>query len=340
MIATQESVVMLDPVPQAAGVQSNAPFFILGSPRSGTTLLVQILNRHSRLFIPPETEFFYLLNRYGLLNRPFGAMRALRFIDAYLASRPASMLGLPELPGLRQRLLENASSYREVFIRLMDILNEPSGKPRWGEKTPHHLHVGEAILAEFPQAPVLAVLRDGRAVTRSRLQKTNWEQNLFGAAKLWRNDSQRLRRLLRNHGERILIVRYEDLVRDPKPVIAQVCEFIGETFEPRMLESVESIEPRFQAYYGQSWMAKSKGAIDPSRMEAWRTAFSRRELSLINHVQRSELRHWGYPLDQDASGGWRLLLVREQFRHLLHRVKRKIALLSSIHVLSVSRRST
>lgn len=305
------------------------PFFIVGSPRSGTTLLVQILNRHARLFVPPETEFFYLLDRYGFARRPFGTEQAGRFLDLYLASRPASMLGLGSLPDLRTRLLSGALSYKEIFTRLMSLLAEPTGKPRWGEKTPHHLHTADAILEGFPEAQMIALVRDGRAVTRSRLQKKNWEQNLFGAASLWRRDSLRLRRLMQRHPGRVLLLRYEDLVADPALAVTRVCEALGEAFEPAMLDPVDVVEPRFDAYYRQSWMAKSTGAIDPSRTESWRDAFSPKELSVIEHIQARELAFWGYPVERSPVSGWRWLLMREQLRHQAYRIKRRISLIAS-----------
>ncbi|MBK1717506.1 sulfotransferase family protein [Thiocystis violacea] len=330
---------MLDSPRHAMPAQSNEPFFLIGSPRSGTTLLVQILNRHSRLFIPPETDFFYYLNLYGFLKRPFREIWATRFLDLYVATRSASMLGLSSIPGLKPRLLENVSSYQEMFVRLMVILNEPSGKPRWGEKTPHHLHAADMIMALFPNAPMIAIVRDGRAVTRSRLQKQNWEQNLFGAALIWRKDSRRLMRLMRDHDERILVIRYEDLVSSPKVVISRVCAFLGEEFQPGMMDSANEVETRFEAYYRQSWMAKSKDAIDPSRTEAWRATFSDRELSLIHHVQQEDLRYWGYEVEGEVSGGdWRWLLLREQLRHGLYRVKRRLAIFSKTHAIGFSRK--
>lgn len=311
---------------KAVCVCTEEPFFVIGSPRSGTTLMVQILSRHSRLFIPPETEFFYLLSLYGLIDRPFRIPQATRFLDFYLASRPAVMLGLDQIQGLRERLLAGASSYEGMFVRLMAVLGEPSEKARWGEKTPHHLHAAEAILTLFPAAPMIALVRDGRAVTRSRLQKQNWEQNIFGAAKLWERDSRRLRRLLRCHEKRILVVRYEELVNAPRAAIERVCQWLGESFEPQMLDPVAEVEPRFEAYYRQSWMEKATGAIDPSRIEAWRAAFSAQELALINHVQAKELRFWGYPVESARSPGWWALLVREQIRHFGFRIKRKLSL--------------
>ncbi|NEV64897.1 sulfotransferase family protein [Thiorhodococcus minor] len=317
----------LRPAPSAS--MPEVPFFIVGSPRSGTTLLVQILNRHSRLFVPPETEFFYLLDRYGFAGRPFGAKQAERFLDLYLASRPVSMLGLGGLAELRARLLMGALSYRDVFTRLMGLLAEPTGKPRWGEKTPHHLHTADAILDDFPEAHMIALVRDGRAVTRSRLQKQNWEQNLFGAASLWRRDSLRLRRLMQRHPGRLVLLRYEDLVADPALAVRRVCEAIGEVFEPRMLDPVDAVEPRFGAYYSQSWMAKSTGAIDPSRTQTWRDAFSPKELSVIEHIQAPELIFWGYPVERSPVSGWRALLMREQLLHQAYRIKRRLSLMAS-----------
>lgn len=327
---------MSDVLSNAAAGKTNEAFFVVGSPRSGTTLLERILNRHSRLFVPPETEFFHLLKRHGLLGKAYLDREAAQFLDVYLDSRPAKMLGLREdAKSLKQRLLENSSSYKDLFITLMETLREPSQRPRWGEKTPHHLRTGDAILNLFPTAKMIAVLRDGRAVTRSRLMKPGWEKNHLVAARVWQNDSQRLVELLNSdHAQRILVVRYEELVGRASDVVPRVCGFLGETFEPQMLDPNASEETRFGSYYEQSWMAKADRAIDPATMDAWRSAFTDRELALINHLQGDGLRHWGYSVDQlTHKRGWRVLLIKEQLRHAIYRVQRRIAdsRLSNVH---------
>ena len=318
---------MINAQPQAVPELSDQPFFIIGSPRSGTTLLERILNRHSRLFIPPETEFFYRLMLQGLLGKPFDAGQASRFLDSYLECRPATLLGLARTPELKRRLLEDADDYGTLFLRLMDVLRGSCQKPRCGEKTPHHLQSATTILELFPKASMIAMVRDERAVTRNRLQKPGWEDNLFSAARLWKRDSEKLVKLLQSHGDRcILVVRYEELVTDTSRVVGQVCEFLGEAFQPEMLNPEADEGSRFDNYYQQSWMAKASRPIDAKSVDAWRSAFLPKELALINHLQGPNLRYWGYPVEtQGATGGWRMLLLKERLRHAVYRVKRKLA---------------
>ena len=317
---------MTNTQPQTVPEPSDELFFIIGSPRSGTTLLERILNRHSRVFIPPETEFFYRLMLQGLLGKPFDAGQASRFLDSYLECRPATMLGLTKTPELKRRLLEDADDYGTLFLRLMDVLRGPSQKPRYGEKTPHHLQSATAILELFPKACMIAMVRDGRAVTRSRLQKPGWEDNLYAAARIWKRDSERLVKLMQRHGDRrILVVRYEELIADASRVVGQVCEFLGEAFQSEMLDPAADEGSRFSDYYQQSWMAKASEHINAKSVDAWRSAFLPKELALINHLQGPNLRYWGYPVEtQGAVGGWRMLLLKERLRHAIYRVKRTL----------------
>ncbi len=265
--------------------------------------------------------------RQGLLGKPFEAGQASCFLDSYLECRPATLLDLTRTPDLKRRLLEGTDDYGTLFLRLVDVLRGQCQKTHWGEKTPHHLWIAPAILELFPRASMIAMVRDGRAVIRSMLQKPGWEDNLFFAARSWKRDSEQLVKLLESHGERrILVVRYEELVADGNRVVGQVCEFLGETFQPEMLNPAADEGSRFGDYYRQSWMAKASRPLDAKSVDAWRSTFSPKELALINHLQGPNLRYWGYPVeDQGNASGWRTLLLKERLRHAIYRVKRKLA---------------
>ena len=103
---------------------TDAPFFIVGSPRSGTTLLEQLVNRHSRLYIPPETAFFHLLSRHGQLVSETAGERIASFVQTYLHSSAAEMLNLGHDATVQKELLENARCYADVFYNLLKLLKK------------------------------------------------------------------------------------------------------------------------------------------------------------------------------------------------------------------------
>lgn len=302
------------------------PFFIVGSPRSGTTLLERLLSRHSQIFVSPETEFFFVLQQRGYLNEPFSRQRLREFLPGYLERRPAQLIGLADIERLEETLLDDdPQSYADVFRSLLALIAGPEGARVRGEKTPHHLRCLDYILDAFPRSPIIAMVRDGRAVVRSRLEHPRWEHNLLDASRRWAGDARILRRVLRTEERwRLLPVSYERLVTDPEAVLVEACAFLGERFETTMLEPEPDQPARFEAYYGQPWMSRSVRGIDPSRADSWRGEYTPAALAVVEHEIGGELKALGYARLADPDTHWRGLWAREWLRHQGFRVRRRV----------------
>ncbi len=300
------------------------PFFIIGSPRSGTTLLERMLNRNSKIFVPPETAFFFRLYAKGYSDKVFSLKVAEKFLDHYLESRPAQLLGL-SVSEHKQRLLQSADSFSGIFRNLMSVLSEGHNSKLVGEKTPHHLKCIDYILSSYPKAPVIAMVRDGRAVISSRVRHPNWSNSLLTAAWRWREDAIALQRLINSDkSEQILVVRYENLVSDPNAEIEAICKHLGVEFEPAMTAVNHNENAAFQKYYEQDWMSKSTRDIDQSRINAWREDFTKREISFIENEIASELSGLGYDLLGHSSDSLGALKAKEIVKHVSWKFRQKM----------------
>src|SRR6202000_521244 len=146
---------------------NDSPFFIVGSGRSGTTLLRLILCGHSRLHIPPETWYIlYMVKELpvaGLLT-PTQIERAITLmVDSY---RWPDMSMTPH--ELRQEV------QRLPRPRLVDIINivyhrhlRASGKQRFGDNTPIYFKIVSQLIDLYPDAKFIHLIRDGRDVAIS-----------------------------------------------------------------------------------------------------------------------------------------------------------------------------
>ncbi len=104
------------------------------------------------------------------------------------------------------------------------------GKHRWVEKTPMHVQVIDRIFERFPNARIIFVVRDGRdAVVSMRKRYGNYERGL----KRWLDDNRDGLKWIND--DRVMMLKYEDLVRNYEEFMPRVCEFIGEEFEEDML---------------------------------------------------------------------------------------------------------
>ena len=287
----------------------NAPApFVVGMNRSGTTLLRMMLDAHPELVIPPETHFVPDLIKATRKRgaKPADALEAMRshrewqdfgFSDAEAL---AWLEALPKLePGPAVRAFYEAYAAR-------------AGKPRWGEKTPRYVLKMPLIARHLPEARFVHVIRDGRDVALSVLDRTVREDvDAAEVARRWRRkieraweDSPKL--------DHYLEVRYEDLVADSRPVLETVCRFIELDFDPAMLdyhersgERLEEMRRELPEGDGSAQLSverrmethrRTTAPPDASRASRWREEMSDADRIAFEAVAGDALEKLGYPL--------------------------------------------
>ena len=273
-----------------------APVFVLGCGRSGTTLLRLMLNSHSRIGIPGETWYFPDLHadRAAITTWPNAEWRE-RLTQRIVESAVFPQLGIsPE--SLRSQL---ESLTRDEWPSVIASANLAFAcgehKARWGDKTPGYVRCLPVIKELFPGAKILHVIRDGRDVVLSFLEQSFGPSGILEGADYWRADVE----LGRRDGPRVFgasyhEVRYEELVTDPERVLRDVCNAIGEAYEPTMLDYYDSAH-RY-VIDEQHWHGRTKSAPTRDRTERWRQEMSRNDEALFELAAGHLLRDLGYPL--------------------------------------------
>ena len=218
-----------------------APFFIVGSERSGTTLLMALLGHHPRLAVPEVTWYYprfrAYLHTYGDLSQA-GNFRAL--VSEMVFGLKTPFFGLPWNPRtIVDEVIARAPrrDFASAFAAILGTVAADQGKPRWGEKTPHNLYYVREILADFPQARFLHLNRDGRDVAVEQLQSAFGPTNIHAAAKIWQRTqaaADDLRASL--PATTWLDISYERLAADPEPELRRVLGFLGEPWDPVVLD--------------------------------------------------------------------------------------------------------
>ena len=211
----------------------DAPIFIVGSPRSGTTLLRNMLNRHPAIAICLETQFRRLIYER---RRSFGNLsdfgNRARLVKQYLSIDRVKSMQI-DLPALEDTLLREGVSYPAFLGSFLRFYAEANGKKRCGEKTPEHSVFAGTLCEWFPGAFIIHILRDPRDVVASLMRMPRKPKNVLANANTW------VRCNLGAWGSRqhprYLLVRYEELVAQPEGQLRRICAFIGEEYSPAML---------------------------------------------------------------------------------------------------------
>jgi Sulfotransferase family len=214
--------------------------FIVGVPRSGTTLLRLMLDAHSLMAIPPETHFIPKLIR--LVEHSKGNPR-----DAVveLVTKHRRWPDFELEPAAFEARLDAAPQLDAATVvrSFYEAYAEAQGKPRWGEKTPQYLRMMGRIARTLPEAHFVHIIRDGRDVALSLLSVEWGPTNVRHAAEQWVDEIHTARRKL-SRIPHYIETRFEELVSDPEPLLRRVCEFVELEFEPAMLSYHQSAARR------------------------------------------------------------------------------------------------
>jgi hypothetical protein len=159
-------------------------------------------------------------------------------------------------------------------------------KQRWGEKTPDHAFFAETLLAWYPGATVIHILRDPRDVVASLMDMPSFPNSALGNANLWINFNRAAIRASREPG--YVLVRYEDFVAHPERELRRLCDFIGESFSDQMTT------PKPDPTADRPWFQRAEGPITSSRVEIWRERLSERDAGLVEWYIGSEMEAFGY----------------------------------------------
>ena len=259
-----------------------APIFIVGSPRSGTTLLRLMLCAHPRIYVTHEASFYVCASMF-----PRGAPRR-DFLEHYFRTGWFRWLRLdPErvLAGLPDPL--PPARLREAFAAVMREKAADYGRVRFGDKTPLHcLHLKQ-IFADFPDARVLHIIRDPRGTALSLKQMPFGSRSLFCNAAL--TDLQW--RTVQKFRDRVLRIRLEDLTADPRTVMQRVLEYVGEPWDDAVLDHARHLPDRNDMppfpWTESAARAPSGPAVN------WRS-LSPVEIRMVEHVTRRVFREGCY----------------------------------------------
>jgi len=243
-------------------------FFIFGTPRSGTTLLARILNAHSDIAMPHETDFIvpmaFVCDRVADpdVGRPLVAR-----LVANSAGFAAGIGEFLDAEEVRALIADSAYAPLAMLDALYAAVARKAGKRLAGDKSPNDLNfvrILDKTGALAAPTRILHIVRDVRDVAAS-LRRTGWAPDLERYfARQWNHNNLYLHATFREDGDRYLLLRYEDLVADPAACIEAACRLLGVDFDPAMLSAPARAHARYRdmphhARLGEAISADSVG---------------------------------------------------------------------------------
>jgi len=284
-------------------VQSaDPPFFVIGHPRSGTTLLRSLLCRHPEIFIPPENGGLWRMIRV------FASNRRASWEDVTTAVIQEFMAGYEfdvwdfDVEKFRSDAVSIPQSER-ALDRLIALLYQrygsvhAPGKKLWGDKTtPGSFKFLPKLALVFPQARYLHIVRDGRDCVASAMRAGFFNRDVEIAAAAWRDNVHFCRKFgsRLNSKAQYFELRYEELVNDPGAHIPDICAFLKVKSHAAMLENSSEAANELPDVGKLSHHANVSRPVFRDSIGRWKRVFSAQDLTTINRIMAPELHRFGY----------------------------------------------
>lgn len=272
------------------------PFFVIGASRSGTTLLRLMLNAHSMIAVPHETNFFSETVPLAVLRAwPEAAMEPEAFdhmIDRWL-NRCSYSFKPVGIDRVRRSITEAAPNVADAYRRAMALWAQHYGKQCWGEKTPEHLYYVDFIASMFPKARFVYIVRDPRAVVRSMNAIEFFSADSVINAYNWKQAATEGWQLFQNHVpvRRRLLLHYESLVQHPEETLRALCDFLEVSYEPDMLSFYQLPDSVFPENVRTPNIQRP---INAESLDKWRNELSDRQVASVEAVCREPMGRFGY----------------------------------------------
>lgn len=269
-----------------------SPAFLVGFPRSGTTLLRVMLDAHPDVCVPFDTRGVWA-RLAPPPHAPADAAADRRLVERLLAEERIRLWGLDlsaeEVLGHRQR-----PGYPGIVEAFYLAAMTREGKRRWADKDPGNMGRLPQLLAWFPDAQLIHLIRDPRDVWASHQEQPWGERWCSRFARAWRTRVGAVRRLGAALPEgRYLEVRYEALVADPARTLDPVCTFLGIPRSPAMLDYPARVDRAIPAVRREAWPLIGQPPL-PERAGRWRPLLHPRTLSVLERAAEPVLGQLGY----------------------------------------------
>src|SRR5215217_256838 len=256
---------------------SPGPIFIIGAMGSGSTLLRLILDSHDNIAIPRETGFMRAYNAHQFI--PF----------KWSGRNWARRMGWTR----KELDRELGAFYDRIFSRHA----ERHGKARWGDKTPFHTWHVDDMARVFPDAQFVAIVRHPGGCIASNMNR--WGQTLRQAADHYRRYNREIARQAARHGDRFALVRYEDLVLQPEPLLRELLNWLGEDWSDGVLEhhAVQAARGGPRKVEGRSLV---DDPIDVARISKWTKTMQEGHRAALRRRMTRLGAFYGYAIDEPA----------------------------------------
>jgi hypothetical protein len=275
---------------------SSSPIFIIGTQRSGSNLLRLLLCQSNEIFAPHPPHilqnYIPLLDYYGNLSNPEAFKKLVFDVVDFVNQNPVKWERY-----INPQLILQLSTKKNIFEILKVIYQYAASYDNaayWCCKSMFNVHYMRDLENNFQKPFYIYLYRDGRDVANSFKNCLVGEKHVYYIAKQWKIEQDLAFQSLQFiDSERIVIIKYEELISNPKVILESVFFKLGLKWEDEFLNFYTSNEARRTANSGEMW-AKLTEPIDSNNSDKYKTSLTKEEILIFESVTFDTLNRLGY----------------------------------------------
>ena len=278
-------------------------FFIIGRPRSGTTLLQLFFDAHPNIQMPSECMFV------AQLYAPFGFIQHWdsNVVDSFISALSKTYLFTNKkfnIPNITKELQEHIDRMNYVTACKIVIKNFNSVYPKkeimlLGDKNPYYSEVFEGVVHIIKDAKYILLIRDPRDNHISLFNARFITPSITYNTIMWKKAIVSIEKFGSFNPDRFYILKYEDLVRDPETYLREICRFLSIPFAPEMqlylnykkeFTNVIFISDEYLQKYHTSILEP----VNTDKIGQWKKRLSRKKIKTAERIAGKYLDKYGY----------------------------------------------
>ena len=272
------------------------PFFIIGSGRSGNTLLRSILSGNSDISIPPESyRIPFAIKKFHIFNNRDWEDIVPQVLKEFEDCKEFYTWEIDIRDA--QKRLENIADSKRTLSNIFDELfctyaeKHSPGSKIWGDKTPMNTLYLDWIGTVFPRSKFIHIIRDGRDVASSYLKMERYD-TILEAANRWINSIESAQSFGSKIKENYIEIRYEELVTKPEEVIKDTCDFLDIDYDSKMLDHTKQVKKLGDT--DKEHHSNLSKPISSDSVGKWRNNLSESDQESITKLLHKHLQRLGY----------------------------------------------
>ena len=270
---------------------SFSPIFILGYPRSGTSLLRSLINSHEEIVIPPECGFIEWLN-----PKFKNTIDVKKFVEQLMDTKKIEGWGLNKKELEKYILSSSPQTYQQLCYLTYKFYGESLGKnvKYWGDKNNYYIEHLDELGELFPKAKYIWLVRNPKDVVASQINvmklreskyKPNFSSDILELVTQWLKSNKNISKFLRS--KPYYFLTYEKLLTSPEKQMSNVFDFIG-IDDSGAIENFNNNKFFDEPKITMDWKHKLKNNIESDNIYKYGQTLDKQEVESINKILKKE----------------------------------------------------